>query len=61
MVEQKQWGAEEAQSPLNRSHYNRFNFNANCSAGSAPFFVIRRITPYLLILFVCAHVYVCMF
>ena len=47
MVEQEQWGAEGAQSLLNRSHYIRFNFNAGCSAGSAPFFVIRRITPYL--------------
>jgi len=49
MVEQEQWGAEGAQSPLNRSHYIRFNFNAGCSAGSAPFFVIRRITPYLFV------------
>jgi hypothetical protein len=49
MVEQEQWGAEGAQYPPNRSHYIRFNFNANCSAGSAPFFVIRRITPYLFV------------
>jgi len=34
--------------PPNRSHYIWYNFNAG--AGSAPFFVIRRITPYL---FVC--------
>jgi len=47
MVEQEQWGAEGVQPPLNRSHYIRYNFNAGCSAGSAPFFVIRRITPYL--------------
>jgi hypothetical protein len=53
MVEQEQWGAEGAQSPPNRSHYIRFNFNAGCSAGSAPFFVIRRITPYLFAHIVC--------
>ena len=47
MVEQEQWGAEGVQPPLNHSHYIRYNFNAGCSAGSAPFFVIRRITPYL--------------
>ena len=46
-VEQEQWGAEGVQPPLNCSHYNRYNFNAGCSAGSTPFFVIRRITPYL--------------
>ena len=46
-VEQEQWGAEGVQAPLNHSHYIRYNFNAGCSAGSAPFFVIRRITPYL--------------
>jgi len=49
MVEQEQWGAEGVQPPLNRSHYIRYNFNAGCSAGSAPFFVICRITPYLLL------------
>ena len=27
MVEQEQWGAEGVP-PLNRSHYNRYNFNA---------------------------------
>ena len=48
MVEQEQWGAEGVQPPLNHSHYIRYNFNAGCSAGSAPLFVIRRITPYLL-------------
>ena len=47
MVEQEQWGAEGVQPPLNHSHYIRYNFNAGCSAGSAPFFVICRITPYL--------------
>jgi len=46
-VEQEQWGAEGVQPPLNHSHYIRYNFNAGCSAGSAPFFVICRITPYL--------------
>jgi hypothetical protein len=44
MVEQEQWGAEGARPPLNCSHYIEYNFNAGCSAGSAPFFVIRRIT-----------------
>ena len=48
MVEQEQWAAEGVQPQLNRSYYIRYNFNAGCSAGSAPFFVIRRITPYLL-------------
>ena len=38
------------QPPLNRSHNIRYNFNAGCSAGSAPFFVIRRITSYLFVL-----------
>jgi len=47
MVEQEQWAAEGVQPQLNRSHYIRYNFNAGCSAGSAPFFAIRRITPYL--------------
>ena len=47
MVEQEQWAAEGVQPQLNRSHYIRYNFNAGCSAGSAPIFVIRRITPYL--------------
>jgi len=47
MVEQEQWGAEGVQPPLHRSHYIRYNFNAGCSAGSTPFFVIRRITSYL--------------
>ena len=47
IVEQEQWGAEGVQPPPNHSHYIRYNFNAGCSAGSAPFFVIRRITPYL--------------
>ena len=47
MVEQEQWGAEGVQPPLNHFHYIRYNFNAGCSAGSAPLFVIRRITPYL--------------
>jgi len=47
MVKQEQWGAEEVQPPLNRSHNIRYNFNAGCRAGSAPFFVIRRIIPYL--------------
>ena len=45
MVEQEQWGTEGAQPPLNCSHYIGYNFNAGCSAGSAPLFVIRRITP----------------
>jgi len=45
MVEQEQWGAEGAQPPLNCSHYIEYNFNARCSAGSAPFSVIHRITP----------------
>ena len=45
--EQEQWSAEGVQPPLNCSHYIRYNFNAGCSAGSAPFFFIRRITPYL--------------
>jgi len=40
-------GAEGVQLPLNCSHYIRYDFNAGCSAGSAPFLVIRRITPYL--------------
>jgi hypothetical protein len=56
MVEQEQWGAEGVQPPLNRSHYIRYNFNAGCSAGSAPSYVIRRITPYLFHL-VCFEVY----
>ena len=47
IVEQEQWGAEGVQPPPNHSHYIRYNFNAGCSAGSAPFSVIRRITPYL--------------
>ena len=37
VVEQEQWGAEGVQPPLIRSHYIRYNFNAGCSAGSAPF------------------------
>ena len=45
MVEQEQWGTEGAQPPLNCSLYIGYNFNAGCSAGSAPCFVIRRITP----------------
>jgi hypothetical protein len=47
MVEQE-WGAEGVQLPLNHSHYIRYNFNAGCSPGFAPFFVTHRITPYLL-------------
>jgi len=45
MVEQELWGAEGAQPPLNCSHYIGYNFNACCPSGSAPFSVIRRITP----------------
>ena len=52
--EQEQWSAEGVQPPLNCSHYIRYNFNAGCSAGSAPFFVIRRITPYLFCKHLCA-------
>jgi hypothetical protein len=37
MVEQEQRGAEGVQLPLNCSHYIGYNFNAGCSAGSAPF------------------------
>ena len=44
----KSSGVQRERSP-NRSHYIRFNFNAGCSAGSAPFLLIRRITPYLFI------------
>jgi hypothetical protein len=45
MVKKEQWGAERAQPPLNCSHYIGYNLNAGCSADSAPFSVIRRITP----------------
>ena len=44
---QERGGAGGAQPPVNCSHHIRYNFNAGCSAGSAPFFVICRITPYL--------------
>ena len=52
MVEQ-QWDAEGECSPHESLSLHlvqlqcRYNFNAG--AGSAPFFVIRRITPYLLV------------
>ena len=41
-------GVQGVQPLLNRSHHIRYKFNAGCSAGSAQFFVIRRITSYLL-------------
>jgi hypothetical protein len=47
---QEQGGAGGAQPLLNRSHNIMYNFNASCSAGSAPFLVVRRITPYLFVL-----------
>jgi len=40
LVEQEQWAAEGVQPQLNRSYYIRYSYNAGCSAGFAPFFVI---------------------
>jgi len=59
LVEQEQWGAEGVQPPLNRSHYIRYNFNANCSAGSAPFFVFTHEALFLDSLF--SHILVLVF
>ena len=42
---QERGGAGGAAPPQNCAHYIMYNFNASCSAGSAPFLVIRRITP----------------